>query len=75
MIVSHTVVVWFVSAMIVGVSVGWGARDIYLLTKHLRKKHEWDEPAAWRDQIFGSFMGLVVVTFGMLGVLRYHLSH
>lgn len=75
MIVSHEVFIWFVTVMAVGICVGWGARDVYLLAKHLPRKSEWSDPDQWRDQIFGSIMGLVIISFGLIGVLKYHLSH
>lgn len=76
MIVSHTVFMWFVTAMSVGICVGWGARDVYLLCKNLpqRGRAASSDPAAWRDQIFGSIMGVVLASLGLLGVLKYHLN-
>jgi hypothetical protein len=75
-IVSHQVFMWFVTAMSVGICLGWGARDVYLLVRHLprRGRAAWSDQAAWRDQIFGSVMGLVLVALGLVGVLKYHLN-
>jgi hypothetical protein len=75
-IVAHDLFMWFVTAMAVGICLGWGARDVYLLSKHLprRGRAAWSDPAAWRDQIFGSIMGLVLIALGLLGVFKYHLN-
>lgn len=76
MIVSHELFMWFVTAAAVGICIGWGARDIYLLAKHLPRKGRaaWSDPAAWRDQIFGSVFGLVMIVLGLVGALKYHLK-
>ncbi|HKE17363.1 MAG TPA: hypothetical protein VKB80_20955 [Kofleriaceae bacterium] len=75
MIVSHGLFMWFVTAMAVGICVGWGARDVYLVSRLLRRGPA-DRPdrAVWRDQVFGSVMGLVLAVFGLVGVLKYHLN-
>jgi hypothetical protein len=75
-IVSHDLFMWFVTAMAVGICVGWGARDVYLLSRRLLRRGRADPPdrAVWCDQVFGSLMGLVLVFFGLLGVLKYHLN-
>ena len=76
MIVSHGLFMWIVTAAAVGICIGWGARDAYLLTKHLPRsgRQAWSDQAAWRDQIFGSVFGLVMCALGILGALKYHLS-
>ena len=76
MIIAHDLFMWFVTAMAVGICVGWGARDIYLLSKHLprRGRAAWSDPAARRDQIFGSILGLALISLGLLGVFKYHLN-
>jgi hypothetical protein len=51
---------------IVAIIVIWGSRDGYLLRRYAR------EGGATRDQIFGSVMGLVMVTMGAVG-LALHL--
>ena len=76
MIVSHQLFMWFVTAMGVGICVGWGARDVYLLFKLVPRRGRPDgpDPAARRDQVFGSIVGLMLVVTGLLGVLKYHLN-
>ena len=75
MIVSREAFTWVVTALAVGICVGWGAYDVYLLCKHLpaRGRAAWSDRPAWRDQIFGSIIGLCLVVTGLLGVLKYHL--
>jgi hypothetical protein len=75
-IVSHELFMWVVTALAAGICVGWGARDVYLLCKHLprRGREAWSDRAAWRDQIFGSIIGLVMISFGLYGVFKYHLG-
>lgn len=77
MIVSHQTFIWFVTAMAVGICIGWGARDVYLLARHLprRGREAWRDRAAWRDQIFGSVVGLVIIAMGIVGVLKYFADH
>jgi hypothetical protein len=58
----------FVTAMVVGFCVGAAVRDISLLNQNLR------EPKGRRDQIFGSVIGLLLVAFGLAGVVKYHLG-
>jgi len=74
-IVSHELFMWVVTALAVGICVGWGARDIYLLRKNLSRagRAAAADPAVWRDQIFGSIIGLVTCGLGLYGALRYHL--
>jgi hypothetical protein len=75
-IVSHELFMWVVTALAVGVCVGWGVREVYLLCKNLprRGRAAWPDRGAWRDQIFGSIIGLLMVGLGLYGVLRYHLN-
>ena len=76
MIVSHGVFMWVVTAAAVGLCIGWGARDIHFLARHLprRSRDAWSDRAAWRDQIFGSLFGLVLIALGLVGVFKYHLN-
>lgn len=76
MIMSHAAFMWIVTALTVGVCVGWGARDVYLLCKHLpaRGRAAWSDQAAWRDQIFGSIIGVAMGFLGIYGALKYHLN-
>jgi len=75
-IVSHQTLMWIVTAFGVGICVIWGVRDIYLLAKHLprRGRQAWSDPAAWRDLVFGSIFGLVMICFGLYGVFKHHLN-
>jgi hypothetical protein len=75
-IFSHDLFMWFVTAAAVGICIGWGARDIYLLVVHLpqRGRETWSDQGAWRDQIFGSVFGLVMCVLGIVGALKYHLN-
>lgn len=76
MIMSHAAFMWIVTALTVGVCVGWGARDVYLLCKNLpaRGRAAWSDQAAWRDQIFGSIIGVAMGFLGIYGALKYHLN-
>ena len=62
--------VTFASLLICGI---WGARDVYLLAKNLprRGREKWKDEAQWRDQIFGSVVGVVIIIIGILGVIRF----
>jgi hypothetical protein len=62
-LVSDQVFHWIVYAGILGICLGWGARDVYLLTRHVGKG-----PGS-HDQVFGSIMGLVIIAIGLSGVL------
>ncbi|HLU65162.1 MAG TPA: hypothetical protein VKZ63_02740 [Kofleriaceae bacterium] len=77
MIVSHLHFMYFVTACAVGICIGWGARDVYLLAKHLPRagRARWTDQRAWRDQIFGSLVGLGIIALGLVGVVRYWSSH
>ena len=77
MIVSHQAFMWFVTAAAVGICIGWGARDVYLLVKNLspRGRQAWADQGAWRDQIFGSVVGLTIIALGLYGVVRYWSRH
>lgn len=68
MIVSHTTFMWFCSALIGVVSAAWVVVDVVRLRRALPYS-----PAS-HDQIFGSFIGIVVGLLGVLGVLRFHLG-
>jgi hypothetical protein len=52
---------------VVGIAIGWGARDVLLLRRH------WARRAAHRDQIFGSILGLVMIGLGVAG-MALHLA-
>ncbi len=62
--------VTFASLLICGI---WGARDVYLLAKYLprRGQEKWKDRAQWRDQIFGSVVGIVIIVIGIIGVIRF----
>jgi hypothetical protein len=73
MIVSHLHFMYFVtfaSLLICGI---WGARDVYLLVKYLprRGREEWKDRRQWRDQIFGSVVGVTIIVIGIIGVIRF----
>jgi hypothetical protein len=73
MIVSHKLFMYFVtfaSLLICGI---WGARDVYLLARYLprRGRAEWKDERQWRDQIFGSVVGVVIIALGIIGVIRF----
>lgn len=68
MIVSQTVYIWFVTVMVFGVCVGWGAYDVVLLKRSLARGREGHDPA------FGAAIGLVISAIGIIGVFRYHLG-
>ena len=73
MIVSNLHFMWFVtfaSLLICGI---WGARDVYLLAKYLpaRGREKWKDRRQWRDQIFGSVVGVVIIIIGIIGVVRF----
>jgi hypothetical protein len=76
-IVADRYFLWFVVAMTVGICVIWTARDTYMLMKHLpaRGRAAWRDPAAWRDQIFGSIIGLILCAMGLIGVAKFYLGH
>lgn len=77
MIVSHLHFMYFVtfaSLLICGI---WGARDVYLLVKYLprRGREEWKDQRQWRDQIFGSVVGVTVIVIGIIGVVRFWIRY
>ncbi len=76
MIMSHTAFMWVVTALTAGVCVVSGARDVYLLFKHLpaRGRAAWTDQGAWRDQIFGAIIGVSMGFLGIYGCLKYHLN-
>ena len=73
MIVSHQAAMWFVTSAALLICVVWGARDVYLLFRNLPAsgRARWKNPAAWRDQIFGSIVGVIIIGLGIYGVIRY----
>lgn len=69
MIVSADYFIWFVTAMVFGVSASWLVVDSIRLIHALR-----DGRAAHdrHDRIFGSIIGLIVAFIGVAGALNYH---
>ncbi len=57
---------WFAYAGILGMSLGWGIREVLLL-----RRHRGGSPEA-RDQLFGSIIGLVIIAIGVVGLVKYH---
>lgn len=76
MIMSHAAFMWIVTTLTVGICVGWGVRDVYLLRKNLSVagRAAATDRAVWRDQIFGSIIGVVMCLLGIYGSLKYHLG-
>jgi hypothetical protein len=72
-IVSHLLFMWFVTGASLLICAIWGAREVYLLFKHLprRGRETWQDQRQWRDQIFGSVVGVVIIVLGIIGVLRF----
>jgi hypothetical protein len=76
-IVSHEAAMWFVTGAALLICVVWGARDAYLLVRKLpaaARDHSGDR-AVWRDQVFGSIVGIVIIGLGLYGILRYWQRH
>lgn len=73
MIVSQLHFMYFVTFASLLICAIWGAREVYLLAKNLprRGREKWKHPAQWRDQIFGSVVGVVIILIGILGVIRF----
>ena len=73
MIVSHLYFLWFVTFASLLICAIWGARDVYLLVKYLprRGRETWKDRRQWRDQIFGSVVGVVIIIIGIIGVVRF----
>ena len=71
MIVSETVFIWIVSAIMIYGGLFCIVRDGYHLARHIFK-----EPDATirRDKLLGSFTGIAIGVIGLAGVLRYHLG-
>ena len=76
MIMSNAIFMWIVTALSVGICLASGGRDVYLLCKVLPRRGREVPPdqAIWRDQVFGSAMGVVLAVTGLLGVFKYHLN-
>lgn len=66
MIVSNEVFMWIATAAVVGICVGWGARDVYVLRKH------WKNRAEHHDEVFGAIIGLIIMAVGLVGALKFH---
>ena len=73
MIVSHLHFMYFVTFASLLICVIWGAREVYLLVKHLprRGREKWKDHRQWRDQMFGSVVGVVIILIGIIGVIRF----
>lgn len=73
MIVSHLHFMYFVTFASLLICAIWGARDVYLLWKYLprRGREQWKDVRQWRDQIFGSVVGVVIIVIGIIGVIRF----
>lgn len=69
MIVSETAFMWFVTAMVLGIGVGWAIRDALFLRRVLGEK---GDPAIRRDKIFGAIIGISLSVVGLIGAVRYH---
>ena len=73
MIVSHLHFMYFVTFASLLICAIWGAREVYLLVKYLprRGREKWTDRRQWRDQIFGSVVGVVIILVGIIGVIRF----
>ena len=73
MIVSDLHFMYFVTFASLLICAIWGARDVYLLVKYLprRGREQWKDRRQWRDQIFGSVVGVVIIVIGIIGVVRF----
>jgi len=68
MIVSHTIFIWFVTAITGGLNFAWGVREVFLLRRF------WPERRVRHDEFFGSMVGLVIAVLGVFGCFKYHLG-
>jgi hypothetical protein len=77
MIVSHEAAMWFVTSAALLICGIWGARELYVLFRILpRARRERSlAPATWRDQLFGSLIGLTIISLGLYGIYRYVSTH
>ncbi|HUS66500.1 MAG TPA: hypothetical protein VMZ28_18310 [Kofleriaceae bacterium] len=76
LIVSHQAAMWFVTGAALLICAIWGARDVYLLVRKLpAARASSPDPAAWRDQVFGSVVGVIIIGLGIYGVIRYWQHH
>ena len=77
MIVSHETAMWFVTGAALLICIVWGARDVYLLFRNLPAAGQarWPDRAVWRDQIFGSVVGVIIIALGIYGIIRYWMRH
>ena len=64
-LVSDQHFMWFAYTAILGICFGWGARDVYLLVRHLGRGPD------SHDQVFGSIMGLVIIAIGLVGFIKH----
>ncbi len=68
MIVPHDYFIWFCTLAVMGLSVVWFIYDSIRLRRFVPKGKE------AHDEIFGSIIGLVISTIGIVGGLHYHLG-
>jgi hypothetical protein len=64
---------WFVISGMVGISAGWALVDIVRLRGQLRVYRTGNQSSEARDQIFGSVIGIVLGTLGLVGLFKYYL--
>ena len=77
MIVSHTTAMWIVTGLALTICIVWGARDLYLLFRILpaARRDSTIDRAVWRDQVFGSLIGVTIIALGLYGIFRYVSTH
>lgn len=77
MIVSHEAAMWFVTGAALLICGIWGARDLYLLFRVLPAagRDRSTDRAVWRDQVFGSVVGVIIIGLGIYGIIRYWQRH
>ena len=57
---------------ILGLAIGWGVRDVMLLTRALREARQGPVGPVLRDRIFGSIVGIAICVVGLVGLFRHH---
>ena len=68
MIVSETTFLWFSTAVVVAMALGWTAWDGRLFARL------WSQRKVKHDEFFGSVMGLCIAAIGLTGIILHHLS-